>query len=141
MNRRSFLKGLFVASVTPASCVRALYQPKEKVFFNGIELQYEPNLGERDDEIYIEWARFKGKIVWDYSDLFKQGIIKTRRVVTDMDGNVYKDGLRINSEKGKGFPERWKNYNYGHTGITGEMIEELRAAFKATTFQPPKRSK
>ena len=140
MNRRSFLKGLFVASVTPASCVRALYQPKEKVFFNGIELQYEPNLGERDDEIYIEWARFKGKIVWDYSDLFKQGIIKTRRVVPDIDGNVYKDGLRINSERYKGLPNRFKNYHltYRHVDMD-KLKDEMRRLHKATIFQPPKK--
>ena len=50
MNRRTFLKGLFVAAVTPASCVRALYRPEIRW---GIEYWVLPPEGTPERKVFL----------------------------------------------------------------------------------------
>lgn len=50
---------------------------------------------------------------------------------------MFKKFLSLFKRKKKTKPDNFPSY-YGQTPITGEMIEEFRAARRATIWQPPK---
>lgn len=104
MDRRTFLKGLFAVAVTPASVVRDLYSPKRwagyTYGYTGItaELIKEIRAAHRNtiyqppkEQIHCATPNVSDRL----RDLFEFGILKTKRIGKDIEGNVYKDGRMI----------------------------------------------
>lgn len=98
MDRRTFLKGLFVAAVTP-SAVRVLYSPKAGLSDKDISELITATLNDLPrghlQNLFEEHAKAVEEVHKALFRCFKPGIVKTKRIGKDFEGNVYKDGQMI----------------------------------------------